>query len=122
MRNAKQANNLRELHEFFPTYLALGEAFCNRKKERNRLSYNIEKSTPTLIISPRRYGKTSLVINTLVELNRPYVHIDLYKALSKEDIELYILNGIGKLLGQIETAPKKLLTLGSGCISGPKGQ
>ena len=96
---------------YFPTYLALGEAFCNRKDELKRLLHNIEKSIPSLIMSPRRYGKTSLVINTLTKFNLLYVHIDLYKALSKEDIEMYILNGIGKLLGKLETAPKKLINL-----------
>jgi len=103
---------------YFPTYLALGEAFCNRKKELKRLSYNIDNSIPSLIISPRRYGKTSLVINTLVKSNQSYVHIDLYKALSKEDIEIYILNGIGKLLGKLETVPKKLINLAGEFFAG----
>lgn len=96
---------------YFPTYLALGDAFCNRKQELQKLSYNITNAAPSLIISPRRYGKTSLVVNTLARLKLPYSQVDFYKALTKEDIEIFILNGIGKLLGQLETAPKKLMQL-----------
>ncbi len=96
---------------YFPTYLAIGNAFCNRKSEIKKLLYNIDNNIPSLIISPRRYGKTSLVINTLTQLKHPYSTVDFYKALSKEDIETFVLNGVGKLLGQLETAPKKLLKL-----------
>ena len=53
---------------YFPTYLAFGKAFCNRKEETARLIYNIEQQVPTLIMSPRRYGKTSLALNTFKNL------------------------------------------------------
>jgi uncharacterized protein len=96
---------------YFPTYLALDKAFCNRKKELQKLFYNIENTNPSLVISPRRYGKTSLIINALTCLKLSYIWIDFYKALTKEDIEIFILNGIGKLLGQLETTPKKLMNL-----------
>ena len=98
---------------YFPTHLALGRAFCNRKDELKQLKYNIEGINPALIMSPRRYGKTSLALNTFSKIKWPYAHIDFYKALSEEDIEKTILNGAGKLLGSIETAPKRLLKLAS---------
>ncbi|MBX3708985.1 MAG: ATP-binding protein [Gammaproteobacteria bacterium] len=96
---------------YFPTYLALGEAFCNRKEELKRISYNLKDNTPILLISPRRYGKTSLALKSFEQIKWPYAYIDLYKALSEEDIERFILQGIGQLLGKIESAPKKLLHL-----------
>lgn len=102
---------------YFPTYLALDEAFCNRKKELQRLSYNVENTNPSLVISPRRYGKTSLITNTLMHLKVPYICVDFYKALTKDDIENFILNGIGRLLGQLETAPKKLMHLANDFFS-----
>jgi hypothetical protein len=61
------------------------------------------------LVSPRRYGKTSLALKALEHSQRPYTHIDLYKALSQEDISRFILNGIGQLLGQIESVPEKLI-------------
>src|SRR3990167_643207 len=95
---------------YFPTKLAKGLAFCNRQAELNRLKYNIETVNPALIISPRRYGKTSLALRAFELLNWPYVQVDLYKAFSEEDIEKFILNGIGILLGKLEKTPKKLIT------------
>jgi len=96
---------------YFPTYLALGDAFCNRKEELKRVLYDLHGNTPILLISPRRYGKTSLALKAFDQIKWPYAHVDLYKALSEEDIVKYILNGIGQLLGKIENAPKKLMLL-----------
>jgi AAA+ ATPase superfamily predicted ATPase len=96
---------------YFPTYLALDDAFCNRKDELKRISHDLNGNTPILLISPRRYGKTSLALNSFKQIKWPYAHVDLYKALSEEDIEKFILQGIGQLLGQIESTPKKLMQL-----------
>ncbi len=99
------------MKNYFPTVLATGSAFCNRKEELAHLSHNFEAGTPTLLASPRRYGKTSLAIRALEKAGYPFTHIDLYKALNEKEIGEYILNGIGKLLGQIEKTPKKLMRL-----------
>jgi len=96
---------------YFPTYLALDEAFCNRKDELKRINHDLKGNTPILLISPRRYGKTSLALNCFEQIKWPYAHIDLYKALSEEDIERFILQGIGQLLGKLESTPKKLMQL-----------
>ena len=96
---------------YFPTYLALGGAFCNRKEELKRILYDLNGNTPILLISPRRYGKTSLALKSFEQIKWSYAHVDLYKALSEEDIVKYILNGIGQLLGKIESTPKKLMLL-----------
>jgi AAA+ ATPase superfamily predicted ATPase len=102
---------------YFPTYLAQGKAFCNRKEELSRIIYDLKGNTPILLISPRRYGKTSLALKAFEQIKWPYAHVDLYKALNAEDIEKFILNGIGKLLGTLESAPKKLLHLVSDFFS-----
>lgn len=101
----------------FPTKLARGSAFCNRKSELKRLKNNVKAINPVLIISPRRYGKTSLAFKAIDSIKWPYVHIDLYKAFSEEDIERIILNGIGELLSKLESAPKKLISLASDFFS-----
>lgn len=96
---------------YFPTSLAIGDAFCNRKEELKRIERDLKGNTPILLISPRRYGKTSLALKSFDHIGWSYAHVDLYKALSVEDIEKFILNGIGKLLGKLESVPKKLLLL-----------
>ena len=85
--------------DYFPTKLAAGAAFCNREKEQEELLRCLNNVSPVLLISPRRYGKTSLAMHVLDKNNFLYVHIDFYKELSEEDIASAILNGIGRLLG-----------------------
>ena len=51
--------------DFFPLTLALGDAFCNRREELNQFRHYLLLGKPLLIISPRRYGKTSLAINAI---------------------------------------------------------
>lgn len=103
---------------YFPTSLASGNAFCNRKVELKRILYNLENLIPTLLVSPRRYGKTSLSLKAFEQIEWPYTHIDLYKALSEEDISRFILNGIGQVLGQIENTPEKLIKVASEFFAG----
>ena len=56
---------------YFPTKLAKGAAFCNRKAELKRLKTNIEMTNPALIVSSRRYGKTSLCLHTFSHIKLP---------------------------------------------------
>lgn len=85
----------------FPKTIAYGEAFCNREEERSRLRYNIENIQHTVVVSPRRYGKTSLILKSIEETNRPYAHIDLFLAVEEEKIIERFLDGIAKLVAQI---------------------
>lgn len=96
---------------YFPTYLATGNAFCNRTEELKRTIYDLNNGIPVLLMSPRRYGKTSLALRAIEALRYPYADIDLFKACTEEDIARFILAGIGQLLGKIENTPKKLLAL-----------
>lgn len=64
--------------------------FTNRTKEMQRLEENFENGTHTMLISPRRWGKSSLVKNTaenLVAKNKKFkaVYIDLFNVLNEED-------------------------------------
>lgn len=103
---------------YFPTHLASGISFCNRTKEIERIIYDLKGASPILLISPRRYGKTSLALRAFEKIAWPYVSIDLYKALSEEDIQRTILNGIGQLLGSLESTPRKLLSIASDFFAG----
>jgi hypothetical protein len=103
---------------YFPTALASGRAFCNRKEELQRILYNLKNTNPTLLVSPRRYGKTSLALKSFEDVKWPYAHVDLYKALSEDDIARFILNGIGRLLGRMESTPLKLMKAATEFFSG----
>ncbi len=95
--------------DYFPLGLASGEAFCNRIQERKLIAENIKKARPTLIMSPRRYGKTSLVLQVLKSNNFLYAHIDLFSELNKADVENSIMKGVGQIIGKITPTPSKAL-------------
>jgi AAA+ ATPase superfamily predicted ATPase len=95
--------------DFFPLTIATGKAFCNRKLELASFQENILKSKPTLLISPRRYGKTSLVLNAINQSKVPFAHIDFLSAINEEDIEKKILKGVGEVILKIEPGRNYLI-------------
>jgi AAA+ ATPase superfamily predicted ATPase len=104
--------------DYFPLTIAQGSAFCNRINELQSLRNNIELVKPTLIVSPRRFGKTSLVLNSIEQTGLPYVQFDFLSAINEEDIERIILKGIGKLIMRIEKGPRKALKLATDFFAG----
>ena len=97
------------MKNIFPTTLALGAAFCNREQERKRLLYNIEHLIHTLIVSPRRYGKTSLVAEVVRANALNWAEINLFNVFSDEDVVTRVAGGIAELIGQILTPGEKAL-------------
>ena len=104
--------------DYFPLSIAGGEAFCNRVDEIQRLQQCILQKRPVLLISPRRYGKTSLALRAIAQTKLPYAHIDLFSAIDESDIERIILKGVSKLISRMETLPKKALALASELFEG----
>jgi AAA+ ATPase superfamily predicted ATPase len=104
--------------DFFPLTIATGKAFCNRKTELSYLSENIVNSKPTLLISPRRYGKTSLALNAIHQAKLPAAHIDFLSAINESDIEKRILKGAGEIISKIETGVRKAFNLATELFSG----
>ena len=71
-----------------------GEAFTDREKEIEELNRDLKSGESVFIISPRRYGKTSLILNVLSQMKSKNIYtlyIDLYKATSLQKLlELYV--------------------------------
>ncbi len=97
--------------EYFPLSVATGNAFCNRVEEKKRLMTCIAHQRPLLVVSPRRYGKTSLVLRVIEEMQLPYAHIDLFSVIDEDDLERVVLQGVGRLISSIEPIPDKALKL-----------
>ena len=97
------------LEDFFPQGLALGDNFCNRVDEQARLTHDIALAKPVLVISPRRYGKTSLILKVLHKMNLPFACMDLYSHLNEVEVQNAILSAVGDILYALESAPKKAL-------------
>lgn len=62
-----------------------------------------------MIISPRRYGKTSLAYRAIRECGLPYVKIDLYMATDNKDIERAIIKGVNAIIAQVTGVTDKIL-------------
>ncbi len=95
----------------FPLGLAEGEYFCNRIQETQHLVRNIEHCRHTVLISPRRYGKTSLANKAINQINIPSADVDLFMTTGPNDIALAILAGVDTLLSQISNNAEALLGL-----------
>jgi AAA+ ATPase superfamily predicted ATPase len=104
--------------DYFPLTVAKGNAFCNRINELERLKHDISLMKPTLIVSSRRLGKTSLVLKAIERTKLPYVQFDFLSVISEEDVERIILKGIGKLITKIEKGPRKALKLATDFFAG----
>ena len=87
---------------YFPRGIAVGEAFCNRESERKCLSKIIKSGQHTLLMSSRRYGKTSLVRYVIHEMNIPFGEADLFVAIDAKRIEQQVLAGIKWFLKPLE--------------------
>lgn len=81
--------------------IASGEAFCNRTEESARLTKNIKDVTHTLLISPRRYGKTSLALRVIEGSKLPYTHIDLFMKYDEASITNEFYMGMSSLISQV---------------------
>ena len=67
-----------------------GDNFTDREKETSRLKMNFTHGVNTILISPRRIGKTSLVMKALSELDRDDiipVFFDMYDC--RDDYDFY---------------------------------
>lgn len=93
--------------DYFPLDIAQEDAFFDRIQERKRLHHNIETNTHSLITSPRRYGKTSLVWKVLTEAKVINTSMDMMLASDANNMKTVILNGISAVISQIATKKDK---------------
>src|SRR5690242_14090915 len=87
--------------EIFPATIATGKAFCNRVGKRKQLKAYVKNGRHVVIIAPRRYGKTSLINQTLLESHFPHTIMELTLAVSDNDVEKIILKHVSELINSI---------------------
>lgn len=78
---------------------AEGACFTDRIEDARRLSANLTHGIHTILISPRRWGKTSLVKKVINETDRPdirFVFIDIFDCKSEYDFYHSFANEIVK--------------------------
>lgn len=107
--------HIEEISKYFPSGIASGVAFINRFEERNQLEKSIRAKQHTLLIAPRRYGKTSLLIEVASELQYPFCTMDLLSIHDEDSVKEIFLDKVGRLvmelLPPVEQAKKKLFSI-----------
>ena len=73
------------------------EFFTDRIKELESVKQMLDGENHLVLISPRRFGKSSLIAKALTEMGRPSITIDLMKVVSVEDFAALILKGVFRL-------------------------
>lgn len=96
---------------YFPLGIASGESFCNRVDERQKIIENINVNRHTLVKSPRRYGKSSLVLYAFNESSTLYERVDLFVAIDERTVQDLILAGVKRLLNRISKSPENIIRL-----------
>lgn len=97
--------------KYFPLGIAKKGAFCNRERERAQIKQNVADCRHTIIISPRRYGKSSLVLYTLEEMHLPYERVDLFVAIDAKTVENQILHGVQSLINKVSSPQQQTIDI-----------
>ncbi|MGM9790987.1 MAG: ATP-binding protein [Candidatus Cryptobacteroides sp.] len=94
-----------------------GENFTDRKEETRRLKLNFEAGVNTILISPRRTGKTSLVYKAVEQIEDPSIKVvmmDIYDC--RDEYEFYerfasaIIKGLASKAEQAIALAKSFLS------------
>lgn len=99
------------MQDYFPSKLAQGTQFCNRTQEKAALRENMDKGRHTVLIAPRRYGKSSLVLKVVTESTLPLASVDLFLAHDDNAVIKRILVGIEQTISQILPMEQKVLAM-----------
>jgi AAA+ ATPase superfamily predicted ATPase len=87
----------------FTLGIAQKNDFCNRKKEITELLQHARNGDNTVLFSPRRYGKSSLIAKIIEQLGEEgylTVYVDLYPITSEQDFISRFSSGIFKGIGR----------------------
>ncbi len=85
-----------------------GEHFCDRESEIAQVNKIVKSRQHLVIISPRRYGKTSLIINALETSKISYIYIDCTLIEEEKDLVSLIMNEYVKKLDNAAIVEKFL--------------
>lgn len=96
-----------------------GENFTDRVRETKRLKLNFENGLNTVLISPRRMGKTSLIKKVQADITNPkikVIYMDVYDCRSEYDFynkfaALILQETAGKMEQTLENAKQFLLRI-----------
>jgi hypothetical protein len=97
---------------FFYGVPVTGQAFINRKDEIQELVNNLSTGQNVIIFSPRKYGKTSLILQVLEKLKKKGIitfYLDLFPISSRQEFITSYAKAIAKIYPKpIQNAIKQI--------------
>lgn len=84
-----------------------GKHFCNRKAEISTIRNDLDNGLNLLMYAPRRFGKTSLIENTLQSMNAQKIFMDMMSVVDEREFIQQYFNAISTSL---YTTTDKLLS------------
>ena len=73
------------------------DCFTDREKERQQIKQSLNSGNHLILISPRRFGKTSLVKDATKNLKRPIIYLDLQLITDVSDFTARLLRHVLKI-------------------------
>ena len=73
------------------------EFFTDRTNELEYIKRVMDSENHLVLISPRRFGKSSLVVKVAKQMGRPYLFLNLQKVISTQDLAAKLLKEVFKL-------------------------
>ncbi len=106
---------IEDISKYFPAGIAGDLAFINRFEERESLRKGIIANQHTILMAPRRYGKTSLLTQVASEVGYPFCSMDLLSIHDEESVSDIFLDKVGRLVVELmpplQQAKEKLLNI-----------
>jgi uncharacterized protein len=97
--------------DYFPLGKAQGDAFCNRETETEWLASNIRACKHSLLVAPRRFGKSSLADKAIAHSGFPVINLNFNVCSDEQDVEALIRQGVSHLIGKALGSVEKIIHL-----------
>ena len=85
-RTPAQLKALHHASRYFSLKVATDQVFCNRTEELQSLADSIACNEHVVVVAPRRYGKTSLIMRAIGHSQIPHAMVDLFCVSYQEEV------------------------------------
>lgn len=100
LKNANKTPLKHGSNRFFSLKVATDRVFCNRENELKVMTDSIAANEHVVVVAPRRYGKTSLIMRAITLTNQPYAMIDLFCVSYQEEVARKLAKAVTEITRQ----------------------
>lgn len=100
-------NTLEKVSSYFSLKVATERVFCNRENEIQLILNCIATNEHVVVVAPRRYGKTSLIMRSIAASKQPYAMIDLFCVSYQEEVARKLAKAVTEIARQFTSRFRK---------------